>query len=157
MHERDMDPGIVAREVKAGRLVRVKRFSERAVLPTRAHDNDAGMDLYAANDTVLFPGMFVVIDTDIGLELPEGTYGQILGRSSLAVRGVFTMGGVIDAGYRGPIKVALGNQSGAAIQVKAGDKVAQLVIINIQTPRPIEVEELPPAERGDKGFGSSGR
>lgn len=135
----------------------VLRFSEAAVLPTRAHPTDAGLDLYAASEHVVHPGSFAVIETDVGFVLPEGTYGQIFGRSSLAVRGIFTIGGVIDQAYRGAVKAVLVNAGTEAHLVRAGDKIAQLVIIRIETPTPVEALTYEETDRGAKGFGSSGR
>lgn len=143
--------------------INVKRFLEGAWLPTRAHPTDAGLDLYTPESFTLWPGEFSVVDIGVGFELPEGTYGQILGRSSLAAGndkfpgGVFPIGGVIDQAYRGSVKVTLVNVSKTPVHFSAGDKIAQLVIIHIERPQPVEVVELSDSDRGAKGFGSSGR
>jgi dUTP pyrophosphatase len=138
--------------------IKVVRLAQAAKLPTRAHPTDAGLDLYSLHLHEVPVGGYVVINTFIGFELPEGTYGQIQGRSSLAVRGVFSIGGVIDQAYRGPIKVALVNMGVEPLVIEPGDKVAQLVIIRIETPAPVEVEAFEgETDRGTKGFGSSGR
>ena len=135
----------------------VKRFSPSARIPTRAHDTDAGLDLYADEGVYLEPLCYALIDTGIGVELLPNTYGQILGRSSLAMKWVFTIGGVIDAGYRGPLKVGLANMGNERLCITRGMKIAQLVVIRIDLPHPTEVTELGDAERGEKGFGSSGQ
>lgn len=145
--------------------IRVVRFDPRATLPTRAHDTDAGLDLFAVEGCTIPHCGTVVFDIKVGFELPEGCYGQIFGRSSLAggseklhtLPGIFPIGGVIDHKYRGSVKVALCNLSGLPYEVKAGDKIAQLVIIHIETPQPVEVLFLDDTERGTNGFGSTGR
>lgn len=134
----------------------VKLFSPAARLPTRAHTTDAGVDLYATANARIEPGSFGVISTDVGVALPEGTYGQILARSSYAVRGIGTLGGVVDSGYRGPVKVGIFNVSANPLIVSVGEKIAQLVVIQIAVLEPQEVEELPAGDRGANGFGSSG-
>lgn len=136
--------------------IAVVRFSVGAKLPTRAHATDAGLDLYSTQNCVIAPGSFAVIDTGIGVALPYGTYGQVFGRSSLAIRGLFPIGGVIDQEYRGVIKVVLVNASAEEVHIQQGDKIAQLVIIRIETPTPVEVENFEKTSRGTKGFGSSG-
>lgn len=147
-------------------FIRVARTSKTAVLPTRAHDDDAGLDLYADEYLTVWPGSFVVTDIGVAFELPAGTYGQILGRSCLAAGseklgyegGTFPIGGVIDRKYRGSLKVGLVNMGKSPVRFKPGDKIAQLVIINIETPKPIEVLFLEDdTERGANGFGSTGR
>jgi dUTP pyrophosphatase len=140
--------------------VRVRRLDPRAVLPTRAYDGDAGLDLYALHDGVLAAGERASVRTGIAIEIPEGQAGLVLPRSGLARRhgiSVVNAPGLIDAGYRGEVEVLLLNTDrSASFSIAAGDRIAQLVIVAVQTPQVLEVEELALSERGAGGFGSSG-
>ncbi|MDR3606325.1 MAG: dUTP diphosphatase [Oligoflexia bacterium] len=137
--------------------IEVKKFSPEATLPTRAHADDAGLDLYSLEDVLLEPQQGKVTRTGIALAIPAGHVGLVADRSSLAKRGVKTAGGVIDAGYRGEIHIVLWNISGGPIQLKRGERIAQLMILPIVTPAVLEVQELDETARGLKGFGSSGK
>lgn len=136
-----------------------------AKMPTRAHPTDAGLDLYAAEDAVIYPSEFhrfvpcsTVIDTGVHIALDPGTYGKIESRSGLNVHfHVVSCGGVIDEGYTGSIKVKLYNFGSEAYRVMKGDKIAQLVIMPYLTPELEIVDELEQTERGDAGFGSTGK
>src|SRR4051812_5980842 len=112
----------------------VLRVSPEAVLPTRAHSDDAGMDLYCLEDVLLSPQQGKVTRTGIAMAVPVGHVGMVADRSSMAKRGVKTAGGVIDAGYRGEIHVVLWNISGEEIRVARGERIAQLLILPIRTP-----------------------
>jgi dUTP pyrophosphatase len=137
------------------------RLSDDAVLPTRAHQGDAGLDLYAAEPAHLGPGERWSVPTGVAVEIPEGHAGLVLPRSGLArEHGIALVNspGLIDSGYRGEIKVVLLNTDPAQVfRVESGDRIAQLVVVEIATPEPVEVEELAESARGDGGFGSSGR
>jgi len=137
------------------------RLSDEAVLPTRAHQGDAGLDLYAAEPAHLGPGERWSVPTGVAVEIPEGHAGLVLPRSGLArEHGIALVNspGLIDSGYRGEIKVVLLNTDPAQVfRVESGDRIAQLVVVEIATPEPVEVEELAESARGDGGFGSSGR
>lgn len=137
--------------------IRVKKMAADAVLPTRAHANDAGLDLYNLEDVLLNPGEGKAIKTGIALAIPEGHVGLVADRSSLAKRGIKSAGGVIDAGYRGEVLIILWNISAAAVQLKGGERVAQLLILPVATPAVLEAVELDETARGERGFGSSGR
>lgn len=137
--------------------INILRLSPDAVLPTRAHPDDAGLDLYNLEDVMLEPRQGKAIRTGIALALPAGHVGMVADRSSLAKKGLKTAGGIIDAGYRGEIQIVVWNISGEAIAVKRGERIAQLMIIPIATPAPVEVTTLDETARGAKGFGSSGR
>lgn len=137
--------------------IRVKRTREDAKLPTRAHADDAGLDIYGLEDCLIKPGEGKLLRTGIAISLPRGFFALVADRSSQAKRGLKTAGGVIDSGYRGEIHVVLWNISQAEIEVRAGDKVAQLLILPVTTPAIQEVSELDETDRGSKGFGSSGR
>lgn len=135
----------------------VRRLDPAAVLPTRAHADDAGLDLYALEDGTFQPGEGKVARTGVAVAVPAGHVGLVCDRSSLAKRGLKTAGGVIDAGYRGELGVVLWNISGAPQSVKKGERLAQLLVIPVATPAPVESEELGETARGANGFGSTGR
>jgi dUTP pyrophosphatase len=140
--------------------LRVARLDDRALLPTRAYPDDAGLDLYALDDSVLAPGARASVRTGIAVEIPDGQAGLVLPRSGLARRhgiSVVNAPGLIDAGYRGEIEVLLLNTDRAApFAIASGDRIAQLVIVGVQTPDVLEVDELALSQRGTRGFGSSG-
>ena len=137
--------------------MRVKRLTETAKLPTRANPGDLGWDLYADASGVIRSENGVLVNTGIAIEFPKGVGGVIKDKSSLASIGLSVMGGVIDSGYRGEIKVILCNHNGGTYYIGKGQKIAQLILIPILD---IEIEETaePFLEtiRGGKGFGSSG-
>jgi dUTP pyrophosphatase len=134
-----------------------KKLDSRAHLPTRAHPDDAGLDLYGIETVEFLPGQGRVLRTGIALELPVGSVGIIKDRSSLGKKGLMVAGGVVDAGYRGEIQVILWNGSNERIILYAGERIAQLLILPILTPTPVEVTELSDTVRGTGGFGSTGR
>ena len=141
--------------------VAVKKITPSATLPTRAHADDAGLDLYASESGVVPANGGFVARTGIAFRLAPRTVGLVADRSSMAKRGLKTAGGVIDAGYRGEIQIVLRNLTAEPIEFSAGERIAQLLIIPILTPA---VVELPEAEfaaevttRGTGGFGSTGR
>jgi dUTP pyrophosphatase len=140
--------------------LRVRRLDPAARLPTRAYDGDAGLDLYALEPAQLGPGERISVRTGIAVEIPAGQAGLVLPRSGLAARhgiALVNAPGLIDAGYRGEVKVLLLNTDRAvAFSVEAGERIAQLVLVRLETPQVTEVEELALSERGAGGFGSSG-
>jgi dUTP pyrophosphatase len=140
--------------------LRVVRMDPRAILPTRAHSSDAGLDLYALHAAGLAPGERASVRTGIAIEIPPGHAGLVLPRSGLAARHGVTLAnapGLVDSGYRGELKVLLVNADRAArFDVAAGDRIAQLVLIRVQLPVPLEVQRVSDSERGAGGFGSSG-
>ena len=135
----------------------MRRLDPAAVLPTRAHADDAGLDLYSLEDAMLAPGQGQVVRTGVAVAVPAGHGGLVCDRSSLARRGLKTAGGVIDAGYRGELGVVLWNISGAAQSVKKGERLAQLLVLPVATPVPVEMDDLGETARGAGGFGSTGR
>lgn len=141
--------------------LRVAKLKNEARVPTRAHDGDAGVDLYACEAAHLGPGERWSVGTGIALEIPEGHAGLVLPRSGLARdHGIALVNapGLIDAGYRGEVRVLLLNTDPAEIfRLEPGDRIAQLVIAPIAPAEPVEVEALAESSRGDGGFGSSGR
>jgi dUTP pyrophosphatase len=140
--------------------LRVRRLDAGAVLPTRAFPGDAGLDLCALEDCLLGSGERAVVRTGIAVEIPEGQAGLVLPRSGLAARhgiSVVNAPGLIDAGYRGEIQVLLLNTDRAEpFVITAGDRIAQLVLVRVETPSVVEVDALALSERGAGGFGSSG-
>jgi dUTP pyrophosphatase len=140
--------------------LRVRRLDVRAQLPTRAHDSDAGLDLYALDETELAPGARAQVRTGIAVEIPPGHAGLVVPRSGLAARhgiALVNAPGLIDAGYRGELQVLLLNTDREHVyRVRGGDRIAQLVVTAVATPAVLEVEELPESPRGAGGFGSSG-
>ena len=123
---------------------------------SRAHPLDAGLDLYAREDRWIRPYDREFFDTGVHAEIPEGAVGFVKSRSGLMKKGV-TTDGTIDTGYTGSIGVVLFNHSGSNIMVKAGERIAQLVIVPCLLPELEVVDELSPTDRGNNGFGSTGR
>ncbi|KAL7912121.1 dUTP diphosphatase [Trichoderma velutinum] len=138
--------------------LQVKKLSPQARLPTRGSAFAAGYDLYASRDAVLPARGKGLVDTDISIATPAGTYGRIAPRSGLASKHFIDTGaGVIDADYRGPVKVLLFNHAETDYEIKEGDRIAQLVLERIVTPEVVEVEVLEESVRGAGGFGSTGK
>ncbi len=138
----------------------VGRLDDRARLPTRAYPGDAGLDLYALDDGEIGPGERASVRTGIAVEIPDGQAGLVLPRSGLAAKhgiALVNAPGLIDAGYRGEVRVLLLNTDQTApFAISAGERIAQLVLVRIETPEVVEVDELAVSERGAGGFGSSG-
>ena len=125
--------------------------------PTRSHAHDAGMDLYSMEDKVIPPYGSTDFDTGVHVAIPEGYVGMVKSKSGLMVNHALTTDGVVDSGYTGTIRVKLFNNCGARYVVEQGQKIAQLVLLPIITPELEVVNELEETERGQNGFGSSGR
>ena len=137
----------------------VLRLDPELPLPQRAHCGDAGIDLHARDDTILAPGEWGMVPTGIAVAIPEGHAGLVAPRSGMAARygiSVVNGPGVVDAGYRGELKVILINHGSEPIELVRGDRIAQLLVVPIGIPELVEVEELPESSRGEGGFGSSG-
>lgn len=130
-------------------------------LPARARAGDAGLDLVCTEDVTLPPGGRRTVGTGVSLALPAGTAAFVLPRSGLAARhGVTVLNapGTVDAGYRGEVRVTLLNTDlRTTVELRAGDRVAQLVVVELPAVHLVEVERLPGSERGEGGFGSTGR
>jgi dUTP pyrophosphatase len=141
--------------------LRFARLTETAAAPTRAHDDDAGYDLRASEAATLPPGGRASVGTGVAVAIPEGHAGLVLPRSGLAARhgiSLVNAPGLIDAGYRGEVRVLLLNTDReAAFEVAPGDRIAQLVIVRHEAPELVEVDTLDETVRGDGGFGSTGR
>ena len=128
-----------------------------AFMPRRAHPTDAGLDLMSREDKKVPAHGSAVFDTGVCVELPKGTAGLLVAKSGLNVRHNITSTGLIDEGYTGSIKVKLFNHGNIAYAVNRGDKISQLVIVPVLASDPEAVDTLHPTERGDGGFGSTGR
>lgn len=132
-------------------------LDEGAFLPTRAHEADAGLDLYAMEGQIVPAKESAIFNTGVHVELPPNTVGFVKSKSGLNIKYGITSEGVIDEGYTGSIVVKLYNHSGYDYEVNAGDKISQLVILPIVKPTLEVVESLEETDRGNNGFGSSGR
>jgi dUTP pyrophosphatase len=135
------------------------RMDAELPLPTYARPDDAGLDLHAAESVTLAPGARALVPTGIALAIPPGFAGFVLPRSGLALRhGVTALNtpGLIDAGYRGEVKVLLVNHGAAAVTLARGDRIAQLVVQRVERVALDPVTELPDSARGPGGFGSTG-
>lgn len=139
----------------------MQRVREEARLPSRAHEGDSGLDLYAAETATIGPGERATVATGIAVEIPPGHAGLVLPRSGLAARhgiALVNAPGLIDSGYRGEVKVLLLNTDRVeAFEISPGDRIAQLVLNPVADAEPVEVTELAMSARGGGGFGSSGR
>lgn len=128
-----------------------------AIMPTRAHDTDAGLDLYAPHNEIVPAHGSALFDTGVHVQLPPNTAGMVKSKSGLNVRYGLTSDGVVDVGYTGSIFVKLYNHTSSPYTVRCGDKISQLVIVPVVIPPVTVVDELEDTERGDNGFGSTGR
>ena len=133
------------------------KLDKGAYMPTRAHSDDAGLDLYATETKIIPARGSATFDTGVHVELPKGTAGMVKSKSGLNVKHGLTSEGVIDVGYTGSICVKLYNNSEKDYTVWRGDKISQLVIMPILTPTLEEVDSLEATERGNGGFGSTGK
>ena len=141
--------------------LRFRRLSPAARPPARAHGDDAGFDLHAAEAATLEPGARASVGTGLAVAIPDGFAGLVLPRSGLAARhgiALVNAPGLIDAGYRGEVRVLLLNTDRQApFEIAEGDRVAQLVLVRAEAPELEETDELDDTARGSGGFGSSGR
>lgn len=139
----------------------VRRLTDAATLPTRANEGDAGLDLYAGEPAILGSGERASVGTGVAVEIPPGHAGLVLPRSGLAARHGITLvnaPGLVDAGYRGEIRVLLLNTDcHEPFEIGVGDRIAQLLVTPFAVLVPVEASELATSARGEGGFGSSGR
>jgi dUTP pyrophosphatase len=137
----------------------IRRLREDAVVPARAYTGDAGLDLAACEHVEIGPGERALVGTGLSVAIPEGHGGFVLPRSGLAVKhgiALVNAPGLIDAGYRGEVKIVLINtDKHETFVVEPGMRIAQLVVMPVPSVDPVEVDELPESERGVRGFGSS--
>jgi dUTP diphosphatase len=140
--------------------LRFKRVRPEGALPSTLHEGDAGLDLRAAIDATVKPGERVMVPTGVAVAIPDGHAGLVLPRSGLASKRGLTLAnapGLIDAGYRGEVICSVVNlDREEAVEIRTGDRVAQLVIVSIPAVAPVWAEELPETGRGEGGFGSTG-
>lgn len=137
-------------------VIRVK-LDEGASIPSFAHTWDGGMDLFAAERKVVRANDFEVVETGVHIEIPEGYVGLITSKSGLMAKHGLTCRGTIDAHYTGSVKAVVFNHSRRDYIIEKGDKVTQLVLLRCEHPELVLVDELEDTDRGDNGFGSSGR
>ena len=139
--------------------VAFRKLRDDAVVPSRAYDGDAGLDLASCELVILHPGERATVGTGLAVAVPEGYAGFVQPRSGLAARHGITIvnaPGLVDSGYRGEVRVVLLNTDAhEAFTVEPGMRIAQLVVVPVASAEPLEVEELPDSERGVRGFGSS--
>ena len=137
----------------------IRRLRDDAIIPSRAYDGDAGLDLAACERVELAPGERVLVGTGLAIAVPDGHAAFVQPRSGLAAKHGITIvntPGLVDSGYRGELKVILLNtDERSTFVVEPGMRIAQLVVLPIPEVDPVEVEELPESERGVRGFGSS--
>ncbi len=137
--------------------LKVKKLRDGAKLPTRGHPGDAGVDFYAIENVTFLPKSKNKVFTGVSIEIPEGYVGLVWDKSSISFnKGLKTMGGVIDSGYRGEILMTLFNTCDEEVIIEKGDKIAQIIIQKFEDCDIVETENLNESIRGDKGFGSTG-
>jgi dUTP pyrophosphatase len=140
--------------------LRFQRLRDEASLPSAHHAGDAGLDLRAAEGTKVEPGQRAMVPTGVAVAIPDGHAGLVLPRSGLAAKRGLTLAnapGLIDAGYRGEVIVAVVNlDRDEPVVIEPGDRIAQLMVIEVPDVQPAWTEELPASERGAGGFGSTG-
>jgi dUTP pyrophosphatase len=139
-------------------ILKIKKLDPKAIIPTRANPTDAGADLYALEDIRIQPNSRELVRTGISLEVPESYYARIAPRSGLAYKsGIDVLAGVVDSSYRGEVGVILLNTDSQKIfNIRAGDRIAQLIIEAHYNMTIKEVDSLSDTTRGDGGFGSTG-
>jgi dUTP diphosphatase len=139
--------------------VAFRKLRDDAVVPSRAYDGDAGLDLTSCEHVVLEPGERATVGTGLAVAVPDGYAGFVQPRSGLASRHGITIvnaPGLVDSGYRGEVRVVLLNTDAREpFVVEPGMRIAQLVVVPVASAEPVDVEELPENERGVRGFGSS--
>ena len=152
--------GVVSVHVSGIPPIAIKRLDPEAAIPQRAHEGDAGVDLCTTENVTIEPGERALVGTGIAIALPMGTVGLIHPRSGLAAKSglsVVNTPGTVDAGYRGEIKVCLINHDPRTpIDLRRGDRIAQLLVQRVELPEFVEVDELDDTTRGSGGYGSSG-
>ena len=138
--------------------LKIKLLNQEAKAPTFAHDTDAGMDLYTTSEITILPGARVQVPTGVSLAIPTGYVGLIWDKSGVSHKfGLKTLGGVIDAGYRGEILVGLLNTGSEPHTFSVGEKVAQMLIQKVEQPELEIVDSLDETSRGEGAFGSTGK
>jgi len=136
--------------------LKVKRIHPAAKLPSYGHAGDAGMDLFSCIDLILAPGEVQAVPTGIQMAVPPGHAGLVWDKSGISLKGVHRLAGVVDAGYRGEVKVVMINLGPAPYEIKAGMKIAQMIIQPVAAVSVEESADLDDTSRGEGGFGSTG-
>jgi dUTP pyrophosphatase len=136
--------------------IKIKRMTPEAKLPAYAHAGDAGMDLFSCVDMVLAPGETRPVPTGIQMAIPVGYVGLVWDKSGISLKGVHRLAGVVDAGYRGEVRVVMVNLGAEPFEVKPGMKIAQMLIQPVAAPTIVEADSLDDTSRGEGGFGSTG-
>src|SRR3989344_5449487 len=137
--------------------IKFQKILDEAIIPHYAHQGDAGMDIFSAEDAVIKSGEIKSVKTGVKMEMPEGFVGLIWDKSGLALKnGIKTMAGVIDSGYRGEIGIVLTNLSGQDYKIEKGQKIAQMLVQKVERVEIEETKELSETKRGADGFGSTG-
>ncbi|MEW5902357.1 MAG: dUTP diphosphatase [Acidobacteriota bacterium] len=137
--------------------LKVKRMSGEAKLPQYSHPGDAGLDLFSVEDLTLDPGEVKAVPTGIKMAVPPGYVGLVWDKSGISLQGVHRLAGVIDAGYRGEVRVVMVNLGKKPFAVKKGMKIAQMLLQPVESIEVAETDELDDTSRGEGGFGSTGR
>jgi dUTP pyrophosphatase len=139
--------------------IKIKKLNENSIIPSYAHPDDAGLDLYTAKDAYIkTQNTTVLIHTGIAIEIPEGYVGIIMDKSGISSKyGLKVLGGVIDSGYRGEIMVCLANIGNINLKIVKGIKIAQMLIQKVEHPTIETVETLSESDRATGGFGSTGK
>jgi len=136
--------------------IMIKRLTAEAKLPAFAHSGDAGMDLFSCVEMTLAPGETKPVPTGIQMAIPPGYVGLIWDKSGISLKGVHRLAGVVDAGYRGEVRVVMVNLGTEPFAVKPGMKIAQMLIQPVSAPTIVESDTLDDTSRGAGGFGSTG-
>jgi dUTP pyrophosphatase len=136
--------------------IRVKRIHPEARLPVYGHPGDAGLDLFSVVDRELAPGDVFAVPTGIQVAVPAGHVGLVWDKSGISLQGVHRLAGVVDAGYRGEVRVVMINLGAAPYAVKKGMKIAQMLVQPVASVTVVETGSLDDSSRGEGGFGSTG-
>ncbi|MFC1691566.1 dUTP diphosphatase [Nanoarchaeota archaeon] len=137
--------------------VKIKKLTPDVKAPAYAHPGDAGMDIYASEDTLVAPGETKVVKTGISMAVPDGFVALVWDKSGHAAKkSIKTMAGVIDSGYRGEVGIVMVNLGKENFEIAKNTKVAQILIQKIESPQVVEVDDLEETSRGEGGFGSTG-
>jgi deoxyuridine 5'-triphosphate nucleotidohydrolase (dut) len=136
--------------------IAVKKMVPEARIPVYHHQGDAGMDLFSCVQMVIKPGETAAVPTGLQMAIPFGYVGLIWDKSGIALKGIHRLAGVVDAGYRGEVKVVLANLGQEPFEITPGMKIAQMLVQPVESPEVVEVDELDKTSRGEGGFGSTG-
>ncbi len=135
----------------------VKKISPEAKLPAYAIQGDAGLDIYSHEEKKILAGEIGKVKTGVAVEIPDGFVGIVKDKGSTVMQGIHCLAGVIDAGYRGEIEIVVINHGPQPLEIKKGQKIAQIIIQRFEKVKIKEAEELSQTARGEKGFGSTGK